>query len=1006
MFDGGNMLRLRTHGQWTKPLKYTQVCNGMQSEPAGAWAEYNTCKLPGPTPLFAGVFFSPTAAIDGIRVDGNTGADGSGSVFANPGSMPLHSANTSNGQVYGYYKQSYGEQATTGGTEARTPDPSINHLIVVRAASGTTQVGTTTDSDLFEVAFSHGVYEVYYFLFAGKLGVQFSEAAFQAVLERMTSCLPAVMTLPNSPPPPARASTACARSCGDGTCQRFEHTSCAAVTAVMPGCDCSGCCSASPFNPVKVSPPPPAPSSPPPPAAACSAPCAGTTCAAFAGTSCADFDSKLGCDCSGCCAGSPGNLQCVLDKWPGLVPNLYPFTDGESGRTIHDGGSDMYDDGNYLNLKVGGEWLQDLQYNQDCYGRFSTTLFGGKAEYSTCKLTDGSQVRDGIGDVTAGTLFAAAFTSKTNDITGLAITGNLGADGEGHQVYLNITGPRGVTGYFKQVYGAQDDPSINHLILARSDLKEHYPTVTTNSDWQETMFTHGQPAIYYLLWAGKEPTYIPGLDYSNGYKYSRDQVAKVVEAMAHSCFPPAVSVPPSPPPTNLGPAPESCSRTCGQTTCLAFRTTPCATIQQPPWSCDCGDCCASNELTPPPSPPPSPPHAPPPAMPEQCGKSCKGSTCGAFYPYSCSAFESVLGCDCTGCCDTVLDAQCVDRAWPANLPSLYSFSGGYIGDSILDGGSDMYDTGNQIRIRVAGMWSSPLYYSQVCDGSAKASVYIGDASYVTCKIVKDYYPGYGAVFVAVIESPRGLIDGIMTTGNLGADGGGSVRANNGTDNTYLRGKMGTSGYYKQVYHAQNDPSVNHLIFAQGPNAPGATTHIGPNSNDDLHEVRFTGGVNTLFYVLWAGKQGHRYDEEAFQGVLDAVASSCLTNPSGYVPPGGRSSSGDGGGGGGGGAGVFFTVIVVLFLIGLVGVLGYGFYKGWRYPKTSAAISSLSSKLKFKGSGRSQTTPTPAFDSVGPLSSANNISCSRNPLAMSDSATPYVQSPVGATPYTPPPSGSC
>ena len=127
---------------------------------------------------------------------------------------------------------------------------------------------------------------------------------------------------------------------------------------------------------------------------------------------------------------------------------LYPFTDGESGRTIADGGSSMYDNGNYLNLKVGGEWLNNLPYTQACHGR-SPTMLSPQAEYSTCKLADGSQ------DFPS-TLFTAAFTSTASDITGLAITGNLGAAyGQDHQVYMNITGPRGVTGYFKQVYGAQ-----------------------------------------------------------------------------------------------------------------------------------------------------------------------------------------------------------------------------------------------------------------------------------------------------------------------------------------------------------------------------------------------------------------------------------------------------------------------------------------------------------------------------------------------------------------------
>ena len=42
-----------------------------------------------------------------------------------------------------------------------------------------------------------------------------------------------------------------------------------------------------------------------------------------------------------------------------------------------------------------------------------------------------------------------------------------GADDYGHSWALNATGPRGVRGYYKEIYGAGTDPSISHLILAR-----------------------------------------------------------------------------------------------------------------------------------------------------------------------------------------------------------------------------------------------------------------------------------------------------------------------------------------------------------------------------------------------------------------------------------------------------------------------------------------------------------------------------------------------------------
>ena len=114
----------------------------------------------------------------------------------------------------------------------------------------------------------------------------------------------------------------------------------------------------------------------------------------------------------------------------------------------------------------------------------------------------------------------------------------------------------------------------------------------------------------------------------------------------------------------------------------------------------------------------------------------------------------MLGCDCGGCCETPLDARCVDDAWPANLPSLYSFTSGTMGYTIKDGGDDMFDTGNELRIRVNGQWSSPLYYTQVCDGASANAVFYEDkwshrhdsaafdAQYLTCKL-EQYDAGYG-----------------------------------------------------------------------------------------------------------------------------------------------------------------------------------------------------------------------------------------------------------------------
>ena len=1002
MYDHGNQIRLRTHGQWSQPLKYTQVCAGQAAEPAGPYAHYATCQTPTAAPVFLASFYSASAAIDGFRTSGGTGADGGGGQFANAGTQPLVSVNVTNGHVYGYFKKTFG-----------TTDPSINHLVIARSASAQNTIGSTTDSDLHEVSLAHGVHELYYLMWGGLAGYSFKESDFQLALEIATKCLPRMEALPASPPPPAQAAGACAKPCGDGICHRFKQTPCAAVTQALPQCDCSGCCVPGPFTPVIETPPPPSPVRSPPPPAACSAPCLGTTCGAFAGTTCSAFTSRLGCDCTGCCDGELGNLRCVTDKWPSGLPHLFAFTEGETGRSITDGAADLFDVGNYLSARIGKEWQLELPYTQDCDGHFPTPLLGGKAAYSTCKLADGSYTADRVGDQTAGTLFAAVVTSPESDISGFLVSGNLGADGGGHQDYLTLAGPRGVQGFFKRVYGAQNDASVNHLILARAPDARHMRSTTTNSDGHEALFPTGQPVVYYLLWAGKTTSIVPGSSLGQtGYKYSEEQVQRLVDAVATSCFDEAVGFPPMPPPpASLGPAPASCSTKCGSTTCLAFRTTLCSTISQPPWSCGCGDCCAQAAPPPPPLPPPSPPSpptAPSPQAPAQCAKPCAGSTCGAFAPYACTDFITKLGCECSGCCETPLDLSCVAKVWPAQLPSLYAFGEGLTGSMIRDGGTDMFDYGNEVRVRIGKHWSSPLLYTQVCDGSFGASVQaLGDARYSTCKHVNLLLPGFGAVFAAAIQSPSASITGVLVNGYLGADGQGTQYANNGTDGTYLRGAHGTVGYYKQTFGAGTDSSVNHLIFAPGAAAVGATTKVGATTDSDMHEVAFPRGVTLVYFLMWGGLHGYQYEKEAFQTVLDAVAGACLPE-SGFVPP----AAGGGGGGGGGTAGdgnagsAFGTVVLVLFLLCLVGVLGFGWYKGWRYPRLMAALESAKGfdPRRWQAMGRrSQTTPTPNFDSVagGPLSSTN-VNRGEMPLAMSDSATPYVASPMGTTPYTPPP----
>lgn len=98
-----------------------------------------------------------------------------------------------------------------------------------------------------------------------------------------------------------------------------------------------------------------------------------------------------------------------------------------------------------------------------------------------------------------------------------------------------------------------------------------------------------------------------------------------------------------------------------------------------------------------------------------------------------------------------LDLSCVVDAWPpATVTQLYMFTGGEAGATkIGDGGNDMFDGGNELRLRVNGQWTPPLEYTQECDTKIGTPVGRGDAMYTTCKL-----PGTTALFAAAVTRWR------------------------------------------------------------------------------------------------------------------------------------------------------------------------------------------------------------------------------------------------------------
>jgi subtilisin family serine protease len=190
------------------------------------------------------------------------------------------------------------------------------------------------------------------------------------------------------------------------------------------------------------------------------------------------------------------------------------------------------------------------------------------------------------------------------------------------------------------------------------------------------------------------------------------------------------------------------------------------------------------------------------------------------------------------------------------IPQRYDFTDGEVGYEIWDGGNDMYDGGNYLGTNFGG----PLAYS---NNNVAASSYFGtDGKYFTSK-----YPG---LFVMVADM-QGVYH-FEITGDLGADGGGSV------DGVVLTTEInGTRflGFVKRVYNTY-DPSVNHLIIVE--DDPAITHEFSTNTNDDYHRVLNLTECKRIYYLLYAGAHGYYVDDNATLAIMNAFLNSLKLAP--------------------------------------------------------------------------------------------------------------------------------
>lgn len=164
-----------------------------------------------------------------------------------------------------------------------------------------------------------------------------------------------------------------------------------------------------------------------------------------------------------------------------LVPTRFNFSGGITGTNIFDGGSDMYDTGNFLNTDLA----QIIPYTAGDLAS-GDAYFGEASQYFTVKVPG---------------LFALAATNTS--INEFNISGNSGTDGQGSvdgTTLATTVNGRDYTIFVKRIYGS-GDPSINHIIMVPSDgtgLTQFF-SFDTNDDYHLVSGLSTVNEIYYAL---------------------------------------------------------------------------------------------------------------------------------------------------------------------------------------------------------------------------------------------------------------------------------------------------------------------------------------------------------------------------------------------------------------------------------------------------------------------------------------------------------------------------
>ena len=186
------------------------------------------------------------------------------------------------------------------------------------------------------------------------------------------------------------------------------------------------------------------------------------------------------------------------------------------------------------------------------------------------------------------------------------------------------------------------------------------------------------------------------------------------------------------------------------------------------------------------------------------------------------------------------------------LSDRFQFSEGEAGTSISDGGGDMYDGGNILRF--GGTNAPVLPYSDDIVNTDIAGI-----SYFTKKFE-------GLFILAADYESHTSFD---ITGNLGADGGGSINS------FQFDPGQGYRAFVKSV-RGTSDPSVNHLILV--PDSAGLAQTVDSSTDSDGHSITGLPPGGRIYFLLFAKNSGETFPNETIEEFATAFLRKVSPGP--------------------------------------------------------------------------------------------------------------------------------